>query len=124
MTNHPIPEGHFDRWADRKKQRLQQRHPLFADCLEEVTIVQSGARLELNWWRGQLMSLFADRITELRAAEFRKRVIQLVTPVDLAELERRLSKLPNNSAYRADFWRGQLRRLGAMLPVSTRECEE
>jgi hypothetical protein len=47
----------------------------------------------------------------VRAAEYRDRLRQLVTPEELAALEDRRQVLPSGEEYEADFWHRQLRRL-------------
>ena len=96
-----------ERLAARRNARLMEKYPLFADQLPEET-----AERVMREFEGYARKMAACRARLLaRAAEYRDRVRQLVTPEELAALEERRKVLPAGEEYEADFWHRQLRRL-------------
>ena len=96
-----------ERLAARRNARLRAKYPLFADQLPEET-----AERVLREFAGYARKMAACRARLLaRAAKFKARVRQLVTPEELAALEERRKVLPAGEEYEADFWHRQLRRL-------------
>jgi hypothetical protein len=95
------------RLAARRNARLRAKDPLFAGQLPEET-----AERVLREFEGYARKMAARRARLLaRAAEYKARVRELVTPEELAALEERRRVLPSSEEYEADFWRRQLRRL-------------
>ena len=95
------------RLAARRNARLMEKYPLFADQLPEET-----AERVMREFEGYARKMAACRARLLaRAAEYRDRVRQLMTPEELAALEDRRKVLPSGEEYEADFWHRQLRRL-------------
>jgi hypothetical protein len=91
----------------RRNARLRAKYPLFADQLPEET-----AERVLREFEGYARKMAACRARLLaRAAEYRDRVRQLLTPEEFAALKERRKVLPAGEEYEADFWRRQLRRL-------------
>ena len=96
-----------ERLAARRNARLRAKYPLFADQFPEET-----AERALREFDGYARKMAACRARLLaRAAEYRDRVRQLVTPEELAALEERRKVLPAGEEYTADFWHRRLRRL-------------
>jgi hypothetical protein len=93
-----------ERLAARRNARLRARHPLFADQLEEVT-----AEKVLREFEGYERRMAECRtLLAARAAEYKARVSELVTPEEFAALEERRKVLPDGEEYTADFWHRQV----------------
>jgi hypothetical protein len=93
-----------ERLAAKRNARLRARHPLFADQLEEETPEKvlrefAGYDRRMAECRAQLAA---------RAAEYKARVKELVTPKEFVALEERRKVLPASEEYDADFWGRQL----------------
>ena len=96
-----------ERLAARRNTRLKEKYPLFADQLPRET-----AERVMREFEGYARKMAACRARLLaRAAEYRDRVRQLVTPVEFAALEDRRRVRPSGEEYTADFWHRQIRRL-------------
>jgi hypothetical protein len=96
-----------ERLAARRNARLRAKYPLFADQLPE-----ESAERDLREFDGYARKMAACRARLLaRAAGYRDRVRQLVTPEELAAPEEHRKVLPSGEEYEADFWHRQLRRL-------------
>ena len=93
--------------AARRNARLRAKYPLFADQLPEETAERVMREFE---GYARKMAECRDRL-QARAAEYRDRVRQLMTPEELAALEERRQVLPSGEEYTADFWHRQLRHL-------------
>ena len=91
--------------AARRNARLRAKYPLFADQLPEETAERVMREFE---GYARKMAECRERLLA-RAAEYRARVRQLVTPEELAALEERRMVLPAGEEYTADFWYRQLR---------------
>jgi hypothetical protein len=96
-----------ERLAARRNARRRAKYPLFADQLPEETAER--VLREFDGYAGKMAACRARLLA--RAAEYRDRVRQLVTPEELAALEERRKVLPSGEEYEADFWHRQLRRL-------------
>jgi hypothetical protein len=96
-----------ERLAARRNARLRAKYPPSADQLEQET-----AERVMREFEGSARRMAECRTRLLaRAAEYRDRVRQLMTPEGLPALEERRKVLPPSEEYTADFWHRQLRRL-------------
>lgn len=98
--------------AIRRNKKNAKRWPLLAlaGALEHVTaddILNADARSEAKWRED-------NEKMAARARVFRQRVATLISGDELASLDQQRLRYPSGQEYAADFWRGQLRKLGGL----------
>jgi hypothetical protein len=94
-----------ERLAARRNARLRAKYPLFAGQLEEETA--DRVQREFDGYARRMAECRARLAA--RAAEYKARVKELVTPEEFAALEERRKVLPDSEEYDADFWHRQLK---------------
>jgi hypothetical protein len=103
----PIDDERARRMAERKNQKQDEKYPLFAGLLPQVTPEQlQRAAREHSEAFGRLLRDFQER-----GDGYREQVRALVGPEVFLEMERRREVLPSSPEYHVDYWRRQLEAL-------------